>query len=371
MRVVPRPQYGLEELEELWGAVEPRARSSVFQSWLWVGTWLSTLPRARWPELLIFEGAAGEPSGLVLLGRSRRWRRRFVHTRGLHVQETGDPALDVLTVEYNAPLAIAGEEGEVWDALLGHLRTRSGWDELHVSAAEVAHPAASRDGGLTRHLVAETRAWKADLRGKSGIDAYLGGLSSNSRYQIRRALRGYRERGEIVITEARGPAEIEEWWAGMRELHQAYWERRGRPGAFANPYFETFHRELLGRGHEGSAGVVLRVTAGDSVVGYLYNLLHRGVMSSYQSGFAYEDDAKLKPGLVCHLEAIGHALGSGIETYDFLAGDDRYKQSMSARSTEMVSFSLQRRRPQLVLESWLRRARSAMVRARASRRASD
>jgi hypothetical protein len=52
-------------------------------------------------------------------------------------------------------------------------------------------------------------------------------------------------------------------------------------------------------------------------------------MSAYQSGFAYRDgESHAKPGLTCHLAAIRYALDNGIDIYDFLAGDSRYKQSL-------------------------------------------
>jgi hypothetical protein len=34
----------------------------------------------------------------------------------------------------------------------------------------------------------------------------------------------------------------------MIPLHQAYWQSRGRPGAFANPEFLSFHRRLISDG---------------------------------------------------------------------------------------------------------------------------
>jgi CelD/BcsL family acetyltransferase involved in cellulose biosynthesis len=53
-------------------------------------------------------------------------------------------------------------------------------------------------------------------------------------------------------------------------------------------------------------------------------------MSCYQSGFAYDDrQAHAKPGLTCHARAIQGALNQAIASYDFLAGEDRYKRSLA------------------------------------------
>ena len=43
-------------------------------------------------------------------------------------------------------------------------------------------------------------------------------------------------------------ADVEEaldYLSRLKQLHQAYWTRRGKPGAFANEFFERFHRALI------------------------------------------------------------------------------------------------------------------------------
>ena len=75
---------------------------------------------------------------------------------------------------------------------------------------------------------------------------------------------------------------------------------------------------------------LLRVTAGSTVVGYLLNFNHAGQVSAYQSGFDYAAAGPhQKPGLTCHYLAIEDYRAAGAVTYDFLAGPDRYKQSLA------------------------------------------
>jgi CelD/BcsL family acetyltransferase involved in cellulose biosynthesis len=81
---------------------------------------------------------------------------------------------------------------------------------------------------------------------------------------------------------------------------------------------------------------LLRITAGSSTVGYLYNFIHRGRVYAYQSGFDYAGaGAHEKPGLTCHRLAIEHYLSEGMDSYDFLAGEDRYKASLANTSTDL------------------------------------
>ena len=68
---------------------------------------------------------------------------------------------------------------------------------------------------------------------------------------------------------------------------------------------------------------------GATIVGFLYNIRRGQWFYSYQSGFNYEADRKLKPGLVSHCLAMQRYLDRGASAYDFLAGDSRYKLSLS------------------------------------------
>jgi CelD/BcsL family acetyltransferase involved in cellulose biosynthesis len=96
---------------------------------------------------------------------------------------------------------------------------------------------------------------------------------------------------------------------------------------------------------------------GDHSVGYLYNMIHGGHVLQYQSGFDYElsDSTSWRPGVICHALAIEHYLSLGMETYDFLAGDQRYKKELSTASDELTWSTLQRPRLKFDMEQRLRK----------------
>jgi hypothetical protein len=80
-------------------------------------------------------------------------------------------------------------------------------------------------------------------------------------------------------------------------------------------------------------------------------------LGSYLSGFAYEADNKVKPGLVSFYLYIEQKMKSGWKVLDFLAGDHRYKTSLGQPGPNMYWFRAQERRPQLMLEDALRRVK--------------
>jgi CelD/BcsL family acetyltransferase involved in cellulose biosynthesis len=85
------------------------------------------------------------------------------------------------------------------------------------------------------------------------------------------------------------------------------------------------------------------------------NFVHRGVAMNYQSAFADPSGAKDKPGLLCHAAAVGHYAGRGLDRYSFLAGKDRYKQSLSTCEERLEWWLVERFSPRLEAEALLRR----------------
>jgi hypothetical protein len=123
----------LAVLEREWRALEAAGHPSFFTSWRWIGTLLTALPLASRPQLL--RGIAqGETVALALLGACDS-RRRFglVRSCGLHINESGDPRFDSLTIEHNGILAVPAYQSVIWDNLLAWFAGLDNeGDELHL-----------------------------------------------------------------------------------------------------------------------------------------------------------------------------------------------------------------------------------------------
>ena len=157
---------------------------------------------------------------------------------------------------------------------------------------------------------------------------YLSSLRPNTRQQIRRSMRLYDAAGELSATWA-DSAEIGlRFLDGLKTLHQNQWNARGKPGGFASAFFERFQRRLIAEALPAGAAELVQITRGDEPIGYLYNLVWQGYVHAFVSGIFFEDDNRLKPGLVCHALCIQHHLDTGASVYDFMAGDFRYKASL-------------------------------------------
>jgi hypothetical protein len=86
----------------------------------------------------------------------------------------------------------------------------------------------------------------------------------------------------------------------------------------------------------------------------LYNFVHDGRILNYQSGFLYEGDARLKPGLVSHVLSIEDSVARGERCYDFLAGPAGHKPHLANAEHAMKWIAIGRDSPERRIEAELR-----------------
>ena len=351
----------LTELEREWRTLEAVAHPSFFISWAWIGSLLDAIPAESRPMLLRGH-AQGETAALALVGSAVTWRRyRLIRSRGLYLNETGDPQYDAMTIEHNGILCADGSEPGVCDALLAWFSgLRGEADELHFSGSLVRLPGAALAAhGLMLHEIAKP-SYSVDLDLLAASDGVLDPvLSANARQQLRRALRNFEAHGPLQLREATSEAEAQSWFTGLKALHCASWERRGIAHSFTGGFFEKFHRRLIDRHFAEGAIQLIEARAGERVIGYLYNFYRDGRVYAYQSGFD-DADPRERPGVVTHALAIRHAFRSGMRVYDFMSGRNRLKESFATRCEPMLWQVVQQPRLAFRLEHLARRLKQGM-----------
>jgi CelD/BcsL family acetyltransferase involved in cellulose biosynthesis len=349
-------------LEREWRRLEGAGKASFFTSWHWIGTLLAALPPTRRPKLL--RGRAnGATVALALLGAGETRRRRgLVRARGVYVNQTGDARFDSLTIEHNGILAEAEWEAAVWGELISWFAgLRGKADELHIdgSLRRLPETALRRYGLGCRETSVASYSVDLSRLEDSGGELYPV-LSANARQQLRRAVRHFEQFGALRLSEAASTAEAFSFFDAMKRLHCASWERRRRPHSFVGEFFETFHRLLIERSFDAGGTQLLRASAGERVLGYLYNFRLGNHVYAYQSGFD-DADSRERPGVVTHFLAIRHAFRSGARVYDFMAGHNRLKASFATRCEPMLWQVVQQRRLVFRLEHLARRLKQTLV----------
>jgi len=356
-RVTVGPAVDLERLGRDWRRLQDQADHSFFQSWYWIRCLLETTPA---DPLVVAVWRGDQIVGLAIA---------FEHDSGggavhLCLNHTGEAEYDRIYPEYNGFLCLRGLQDQVVEAAFQALHRHGLGPRRSVATIAMAGVAPSMVGG------AVAAGWKVgvtdhkphhhvDLTGlRAGGRVYLESLGRNTRHQIRRSLKHYGETsGPLCVEAAQDLAQAIGFLHDLRELHQKHWRRRGYPGAFAAPYFEAFHENLIRQCFDDGVIEIIRVSAGNTDIGFLYHFNYLKTILYYQSGFAYDDDPRIKPGLTCHYLCVNRYLERDANLYDFMAGDQRYKSNLGQSGGELVWLLLNRSQWKYRLTSAWRRAK--------------
>jgi CelD/BcsL family acetyltransferase involved in cellulose biosynthesis len=330
----------LPGVARIWKDLDERfGQGSLSSSWDWTDTWLRRYGDVV-PHRIAIAERAGAVCGIALVTRSSI-RRGPVRINRLHLGTAGEPVGEGVHVEYNRLLGDPEHTGAFATALLHTLRGIRRWDELCLNgfAIEDAAPLVAAEAGFAASRVPSP---VLDLRpARSDQGDVLALLPSGARSRLRRTMRHF---GQIDTEWAETPAHALEILGELIDLHQRRWSAAGLPGAFSSARFTAFHRELAERLVGRGTAVLFRARAGSETLGCLYGFIERGRLLFYQSGFASFTDNRLKPGLAVHTLCMEQCLRRGLDEYDFLAGDARYKRELSTGERTLVWAVLRRGR---------------------------
>ena len=341
--------------------------TSAFMSADWVESWLEAFGREREASAVVWETLDDNlPIACALLSRGQyrmgpfQLSTCFLNASG--VRGVGCDHNDILSLPEHRERVIAD--------LLALIGGRDTEQLALVGVREKTSRAVEsqwRDGYYSGYY---SESPYVDLkRVHEAGRGYLALLSANTRAQIRRSQRGFEERHGPALTEiASSPTEARAWFSEMVSLHEASWRARKQRGAFENGPIRKFYVDLIERTARnvdtGRLQVdLLRVRFGTETVAIFFHLLCGGRVHFYQSGLKYQEDNRLRPGLVSHALAVEHYLAQGHDEYDFLGGEAkpvRYKRSLSTdrRSLAWMNFHFPGWRMTLLLR--LRRLRQRL-----------
>ncbi len=332
------PQMTISPLKDLDGFITDwkslngdRPAASFFQSEAWVSSWLKLAQSQT--DLMQFR--VTDQNGLAMLGYLGQRNVQSVPVAGikeLRLSEAANENVDTLYVEYNDFQVRSDADSDLRRHALVYLfENMSGPDSFIFRniVPRLRHSvfSACTARGWKPRVIHEGATFAIKLLHlREDNQSILDKVSSNTRRQIERSMRLYEERGELSVHRALSDAERESCWQSLEEMHTKAWVARGETGSFASKNFQLFHKNL--RDHYGDALDFLTIKAGDETIGCFYNFLHNRMVLNYQSGFKYEKNNQLKPGLVSHTLAAQYYLKNDYDVYDMLVGDARYKQSL-------------------------------------------
>jgi CelD/BcsL family acetyltransferase involved in cellulose biosynthesis len=125
-------------------------------------------------------------------------------------------------------------------------------------------------------------------------------------------------------------------------LHQARWNHKGYSGSFALPHFEEFLRTAVGHSLADQSLRLWTLEIDSNIAAVLVGFLENGVMHAFQAGFdpAYARDSlgTVMLGL-CIRACIEEP---GVREFDFMGGNDLYKDKWTRKQHDMMSLTFER-----------------------------
>jgi CelD/BcsL family acetyltransferase involved in cellulose biosynthesis len=192
------------------------------------------------------------------------------------------------------------------------------------------------------------------------FDTYLGSLSSNMRYHVRRRRR---EMGDAQIRIIRRGRDVDFALEAFFDLHRRRWERDGLPGNFREPSMQAFLCQFCHAAAQRGWLRIYELSAGGRTQCVMIAFHRKGIAYYYQMG--WDPDATVRsPGVVVMAESIEQAIREGLRRYDFLRGDEAYKQRWTSTSVEQMTFVVARcpsARVMLAAEGFKNRIKSAVT----------
>jgi CelD/BcsL family acetyltransferase involved in cellulose biosynthesis len=297
------PFADLEERRELWERLAARSRN-VFACWEWTSTW--------WRHF----GSPGEPA----FAECRRDGEPFAI---LPLQAVARGPMRGLRLLGHGPGDVLGPICDPADAALAGAALRKALDELLGRPVLLyaerlpGGPLAEAFGG---RLVKREANPSLAIAGR-GWEEYLASRSRNLREKVGRGARKVERKHEVAYHLLERPEDLEPRMEALLRLHRARW---GEGTNFAAPDAIAFHRDLAATMLAAGRLRLWTMSVDGTEVAAWYGFRFEGIESFYQSGRDRSYD-KLSVGFLLLARTLQAAFEDGLERYDFLRGNEPYK----------------------------------------------
>lgn len=330
---------GLNALECEWDCLLGRSSvDSVFLTWEHARTWWEFYADgAMRLKVLLAEDEAGKVVGIapfMTAPGDSALKEGFRHL--VMIGGTGDSLSEYLDL-----IIAPGCEVEIAKIFARYVveKMADDWDVLRIGMAREDSTGLGAFADELQKLGVELdrvrKHVSPSLELADSWESFLASRSQNFRRGVRVA-RKKLESGRGVTRRIVGDtSEISGAMDTLAELNRKRWGEEG--ASFKTEEFELFHRKLAER-FLGRGWLYLSVIEADGVaVGARYDFVYGGKMWCFQGGWD-PDFAKVGLGKVMVADVVEWAIGEGLNEYDFLGGDARYKREWSSTQRWLVDY---------------------------------
>jgi len=328
-------------------------RANPLRSWQWLATWWKYYGGDRELYVLAVYNDDNLLVGLAPLFREQRGSTGQV----LQWLGAGDVCTDYMTIltshEYEQS-AIS----TLSDWLVDHSNDPDhGWDLIELEGVAendtslTSFIALLDEKGCATHCRKDLCCWRLPLA--ESWESFLASMSKSRRKKIKKWQRALTENPSLSVHRARNEDELTNGMRSFVDLHQRRRTSLGEPGCFACDTFTGFLHESA---HRLFATEMLELFWLEHIgrpVAAEFDLVDGDTIYGYQSGIDPEA-LQYSPGNLLGTAIMRHGIETERTTYDFLRGNERYKQWWKATPLQLLHFRIAANRvgPQIRQGVW-------------------
>lgn len=331
----------LKNIRQEWNSLAASdPRDGFFRTAAWVIPWLKSISKKAEPFVVTVRDTENTLIGLapmcLISFEDLGFKLKTLTFAGREVV-SGD-FLDFVALPACRPIVIQAVLDFIWEQ-------RASWNMLQfgelVTGADT-HSAA-KAWAVKNNLVVRQQELRIcpyiDL--PSTFDDYQKGLNKNMRYLIRRRKRDVLIKNNCTIQTCTGVEEIQNGISILSELHTARWKKVNQSGNLTKVGFQEFLNETCTKlPSECKCRLYILRYNEDKVCALLAFHFSESALY-YQAGWDPDSSiSRFSPGVVLMAHAIEDAISQRLQYFEFLRGDETYKQKWTQKYRETETLLL-------------------------------
>jgi hypothetical protein len=187
----------------------------------------------------------------------------------------------------------------------------------------------------------------------ASLREYFSSLNPGVRRRLHQAWEFFSGESLATIDAVDSQEDLATAFQQLIDMHQRRWNVLGYPGMFSDPRFRGFQEELVTRLSEKGYLCCKRAQYAGSVIGCRMAYRFNGKVFDYLSGFDPGlPGANRRPGLALLVSMIDDAIRDGMQSIEFLRGDEQYKMELTSNMIHVRTISLASRCAERSLVGW-------------------
>ena len=306
----------------------PDHNLNIFNSHLWLKTWLSTYEQKNW-QLKIY--AVYHKEKLVSLApfyiqKNTKWSQPTI----LYPLGQGEPEKSEIASEYSDLYITKGYEEGVIQLLVKKL------EELNID--QIQWRASLKSSHINRLLKAAFSYQTEVTHSRYFIERptwSLDNLSKNTRSRYKRSINQLNKINASFKWVDKN--DYDTFFQILAQLHQTRWLNKGKAGVFSEHDFKKFHKNYR---HANPNNIrISAIILNSKPIAINYYLADKSTLYFYQCGWDETNYANYSLGMALHLWSIQHC---SHQYYDFMMGkkQDSYKAKFGTEQQPMHNITI-------------------------------